>query len=214
MYYGEYNYTLSYYPVGDNTLLQDVSFTVEKGDVALITGPSGIGKSTLFNLVSRILSCETVFVGYNGRPVEDYCLRDYYRHVLQVEQTVVTVHGTLLENLTFGEEYPEERIREVLRVAQLEKFVEERGLDFVLDEHAANISGGERQRIGIARMLLRRPDLLLLDEPTSALDAETGENLMRGLTEYAKKNGMSLLVISHKSDADEYASQKVRLCAG
>lgn len=202
------------YPIGDNTLLEDVSFTVEKGDVALVTGPSGIGKSTLFNLVSRILSCEKVFVGYNGRPAEDYRLRDYYRHVLQVEQTVVTVHGTLLENLTFGEEYPEERIREAVQVAQLEKFVEERGLDFVLDEHAANVSGGERQRIGIARMLLRRPDLLLLDEPTSALDAETGENLMRGLAEYAKKNGMSLLVISHKSDADEYATRTVQLRAG
>src|SRR5699024_2220017 len=90
-------------------------------------------------------------------------------------------------------------------IANLYDFVEEYGLDRNFEEAGKNLSGGQKQRINLARILLRKPELLILDEPTSALDNETSEKIVKNIVEFSKANNMSLIVISHRDDFDKYA---------
>ncbi len=191
----------------EKEILKDFSLHIERGEIITIMGESGTGKTSIFNMLCGFIQDERVKLFYNAQSLRTID-KDFYNKVLQVEQKVITIHDTIRNNITFGDIYSEEAIQEVISVAQLETLVEKKGLDYVIAEGAANISGGECQRIGIARMLLRKPNLLLLDEPTSALDNNTSENLAAALHHYAKKYGISLLVISHK---DEFIDKSDRV---
>ena len=114
---------------------------------------------------------------------------------------------TVIKNITLGEEYEKEFLDEVIDVAQVKSFIDEYGEDHMLNEDANNISGGQRQRLGLARILVRKPQLLILDEPTSALDEKTSNNLAIKLKAFAKKYGITIVVITHNSIFEQYASQ-------
>lgn len=197
------------YPCAKERILQDVILNVGKGDTVLIKGESGCGKSTLIKLICRLEDFQGLkgCIEYNHYPVGEYHIKQYYNHILYVEQNIVLVEGSLFENLLFGDHYTQSELEEVLWTCVLDTFCDERGADFYIKENGENISGGERQRIGIARMLLRKPEVLVLDEATSALDEESRRILLDRLMRYKQKYCMTILAVSHMGDFDLYCNK-------
>ena len=147
-----------------------MSFKAGKGEKVLIQGSSGSGKSTILKLINRELKPDGGSVFLNGKdtvvPKAGY-----------VSQDPAMFSDTIRYNLTLGNEFDEDRIMNAVERAGLHDFVEENGLDYVIEEEGGNLSGGQKQRIEIARALLYDCSMLLIDEGTSALDAKTAEKV-------------------------------------
>ena len=188
------------------TILQDIHFTVKKGESLIIKGESGSGKSSLINLISRFYHTDNqpVAIKYNGISVEKIQPQSYYKHIIQAPQTPYIFRDTVINNVVLAENYTKQEIKEAIYTACLEEFFETKGEDYLLEENGTNISGGQRQRIGIARALLRKPDLLLLDEPTSALNVELVDTITERVTQYCIKYGIGMAVISHNDSFEQY----------
>lgn len=202
----EFRFQSAYYAYDDeHPLLQNIDLRVRKGDTVVVKGESGSGKSTLGNLVMRFLDTGqgNVNIYWNGKNVKEISRPVYYQHALQAQQKPFVFEGTVRENLTLGDDYAKEETHEAIYTSGLEKMVRDKTLDYVISEGGKNLSGGQIQRIGLARTILRKPQLLVLDEPTSALNEELGNLVSRRLQEFARKYGITMIVISHKNDFDE-----------
>jgi len=195
------------YTFGDGKkILENVHFTLDKGEHFVIKGKSGKGKSSLLNLISRFYSTkeQNVHMEYNGIPVETIQPHAYYEHVMQAQQMPYIFRDTVLNNISLGESYGKEELNEVLHVVCLEEFVDTKGIDYQLEQNGENISGGQRQRIGLARVLLRKPDILMLDEPTSALNPELVSMITERIIQYCQRYKMALMIISHNESFEKY----------
>lgn len=207
------NFSISEFSYGDKEILKDVKLTMNKKDVVCIKGKSGIGKSTIGKLLCRLLVGKKDAICVDGIDINTVATEDLYSNILLATQNSHIISGTLLENLLLGENYSKEEIQEVIDTVQLTEFVASKGMEAIISEGAGNISGGQCQRICIARMLLRKPKLLVLDEPTSALDDNTADRFVESIIAYANKYNIKLLVISHRDDFDRYANQLIQLGA-
>lgn len=203
---GSLDVSVQGFSYGDKEMLRDTQLHTQPGDVLVIKGESGAGKSTLASLMMGYLHADSAKVCYSGVPSSEVCRQDWWKHMLLADQQSFTFGGTLTDNLCLGENYTQAEMDEVLRVVCLDTFVKEYGMNREMGQDGAQISGGQKQRICLARILLRKPDILLLDEPTSALDEATAARLTDNLCSFAKEHGMTLLVFSHRPDFDTYAS--------
>jgi len=195
----------------DKTMLENFSLHVSKGEIISLKGESGKGKSTLLKLLMKYEEPFENTVYVNGVDVLEVCKSSLYDQVLIQDQQDFVFEGTLKDNLTLGCDYSSEEIERVIDVVQLKEFVNDYGLDRALSEDASNISGGQIKRICLARVLLRKPSLLLLDEPTAALDNTTAQNLINSLHKFVDENDMTLIVVSHQNEFDEIATKLVYL---
>ncbi|MGH2458631.1 MAG: ABC transporter ATP-binding protein, partial [Chloroflexota bacterium] len=205
--------TFGYRP--DRPVLQDVSFTVDPGGVIALVGPSGAGKSTMVSLLSRFYDPTAGHVLLDGTDVRDLTLAGLRRRIAIVFQDTFLFATTIRENIAFGREgATEEQIVEAARIANAWEFIERfpEQLDTLVGQRGVQLSEGQRQRLAIARALLRDPRILILDEPTSALDARSEhllqsalQNLMRGRTTF---------VIAHRLATVRRADQILVLDAG
>ena len=188
------------------SILEHVDFELERGGHLILRGESGRGKSSLINIISGFYSIkgQPVQMQYNGIPVENIQPQAYYDHVLQAPQMPYIFRDTVLNNITLGESYSEDAIREVIQMSGLTEFVKSKGMDYLLEQNGENISGGQKQRVGLARVLLRKPDLLMLDEPTSALDAELVSTVTENVVSYCERYGIALILISHNDSFERY----------
>jgi ABC-type multidrug transport system fused ATPase/permease subunit len=199
----------------ERPVLRGVCFSVPPRRRTALVGASGAGKSTVLALVERYYDPDRGQVLCFGKDARTVALEDYRRRIGVVEQHVPVLHGTLRENLTYSRpEVSEEELFRVIRSTSLAPLVARlpNGLDSDVGEHGAMLSGGERQRVVLARLLIRRPDLLLLDEPTAHLDPLTEAALYHALDEISDE--CSLLVIAHKFTTVRTADQVVVLDAG
>lgn len=159
---------------GERQILKDVSFTLHSGDCIAIVGPSGSGKSTIVNLIPRLWDVTDGSVRFDGRDVRDWTLHSLRSEVGVVTQETYLFNGTIRENLLYARpEATEEELIEACRQANIYDFIEKQpeGLDTMVGNRGLKLSGGEKQRISIARALLKDPALLIFDEATSALDS-------------------------------------------
>ena len=159
---------------GERQILKDVSFTLHSGDCIAIVGPSGSGKSTIVNLIPRLWDVTDGSVCFDGRDVRDWTLHSLRSEVGVVTQETYLFNGTIRENLLYARpEATEEEMIEACRQANIYDFIEKQpeGLDTMVGNRGLKLSGGEKQRISIARALLKDPALLIFDEATSALDS-------------------------------------------
>jgi UDP-glucose/iron transport system ATP-binding protein len=178
-------------------ILHDVSVDVERGGALTLVGPSGSGKSSLLRCLNRLEEPSSGVVRFSGRSITELDPRDLRRRAVLVQQTPVLFEGTVRDNLlvtAIGVAFDgsEDRLR-----AMLEEVGIEGGL---LSREAATLSGGEKQRVTIARALLRDPQALLLDEPTSALDPPNAVLVLDTIARLRQLRGLSIVAVTHSPE--------------
>ena len=181
-----------------NPVLHHLDLQIRPGQVVALVGPSGAGKSTLFSLLLRFNTAQSGRVLLDGQDLADLRARDLRRAVALVPQQSSVFSGTVAEAIAFGRRASAEQIRQAARLANAADFIENlpEGYDSRIEERGSNFSGGQLQRLAIARAVLGNPAVMLLDEATSALDAEAEEAVQRGLEQAMA--GRTVLVIAHR----------------
>ena len=192
--------------------LRDASFTIGRGEICVIVGASGAGKTTLLNILGGMdtLTSGRIFLdgqeisAYSGRRLTEYRRRDV-GFVFQFYNLLPNM--TALENVEIASQLCRgpQPAEQILRAV---------GLGERLGNFPAQLSGGEQQRVAIARALAKNPKLLLCDEPTGALDYQTGKQILRLLQEQSRKNGMTVVIITHNSALTAMANRVIRLQSG
>ncbi len=199
----------------NKNILCGINLNIHQGETVLIVGKSGGGKSTLADILIGLEKPNTGQVLFNGMNIDQISVRWLRKNVLCVSQDTQLISGTLKDNLLYAHySIDEVEIREALRVAELEEWVNTlpNGLETYLGERSVQISGGERQRIGIARAILHKPSILILDESTSALDKITELKVIHNLQRHLSK--VTLLIISHRLSIAEKVNKIVVLNDG
>lgn len=182
----EFRHVYFRYPEAGEEALKDISFSVKKGEILGVIGGTGAGKSSLAQLLPRFYEIEKGSIYIEGQDIRDIPMKAMRERIGMVMQKAVLFRGTVRENLLWGrEEAKEEELWEALRRAQAEEFVRnlEDQLDAKVEQEGRNFSGGQRQRLTIARALVRKPEILILDDSASALDYLTEANLRAALRE-------------------------------
>ena len=195
-------------------VLHSVSLQVQPGQVVALVGPSGAGKSTLFSLLLRFNIAQSGQVLLDQQNLVELRARDLRQAIALVPQQSSVFSGTVDEAIAFGRPASPEQIREAARVANASGFIEAlpEGYASRIEERGSNFSGGQLQRLAIARAVLGDPAVLLLDEATSALDAEAEEAVQMGLRQAMK--GRTVVVIAHRLSTVQEADQILVLDGG
>jgi ATP-binding cassette subfamily B protein len=208
-----------HYPGAEEPVLKDINFTVRAGQTMAVIGSTGSGKTTLVNLVTRLFDATAGSVVLDGVDVRDLAPEALWSRVGIVPQKPYLFSGTIASNLQYGkDDATEEEMWEALRVAQAEDFVRAMpgGLDAVIAQGGTNVSGGQRQRLAIARALIRHPEIYLFDDSFSALDLTTDAKLRAALKPLAQ-NAVVLVVAQRVStirDADQILVLEDGECVG
>lgn len=189
------------------SLLKDIQFSIKNKDIICIKGKSGVGKSTIGSLLMQFYKLNEGSIKINGVEIEKYNKSDFYSNVNILSQSSYIFQDSIRNNIMLGDNFSNELYNEVINTVQLDDVIDKYTDELELDEDATNISGGQKQRIALARLLIRKPKLLILDEPTSALDENTALSLITSLKSYTNKYDMSLVVITHSSAFDEIATK-------
>jgi len=198
------NVTLKY--DRETVVLDGVSFRIPAGSLCAITGPSGVGKSTIADLLLRFYDPQGGSIRLDGQNVREIRLADLRREVVSVEQTAFLFNTTIAENIRYGRR--DATLEEIMRAAQaasIDGFIRSlpEGYDTEVGERGQALSAGERQRIGLARAFLRDPSVLVLDEPTASVDSITEQSIAAAINTMRK--GRTTVVISHRLSLIELA---------
>ena len=181
-------------------VLHDVNFEAKPNTVVAFAGPSGGGKSTIFGMIERYYQPQHGRVTIGGQDVATLNLNDWRSQIGYVSQDSAIMAGTIRHNLTYGADktYTDDELWHVLQLASADQFVHQMadGLDTQVGERGVKVSGGQRQRLAIARAFLRDPQILLLDEATASLDSESEAMVQQALTKLMK--GRTTLIIAHR----------------
>ena len=180
------------YPDGEDYILRDISFKANKGETVAFIGSTGSGKSSLINLIPRFYDATEGEVLVDGINVKDYTQEFLHNKIGYVSQKAVIFNETVKENIAYGEngkgEISEEKVKKAIEVAQGKDFVEkmEQGYETQMSEGGTNVSGGQKQRLSIARAIARDPEIYIFDDSFSALDYKTDSILRKELKKYTK----------------------------
>lgn len=180
------------YPDANEPLLKDISFVANKGETVAFIGSTGCGKSTLINLIPRLYDATNGEVLVDDINVKDFTQEELHDKLGYVLQRAVIFSDTVKNNVTFGDngkgEISDEKVNEAIKVAQAEEFVSkmENGTDTVMSRGGTNVSGGQKQRLSIARAIARDPEIYIFDDTFSALDYKTDSILRKELKKHTK----------------------------
>ncbi|MPM09864.1 putative ABC transporter ATP-binding protein [bioreactor metagenome] len=194
------------------TAVEDISFEIEKGEFAVIVGPSGAGKTTVLNLLGGMDSCNGGEILVDGQQINGYSARQLttYR---RYDIGFVFQFYNLVQNLTALENV--ELAAQICRTPlDAERVLTWVGLDARLNNFPAQLSGGEQQRVAIARALAKDPKLLLCDEPTGALDYVTGKAVLKLLQDTCRRHGMTVVVVTHNLAVTPMADRVIHIKNG
>ncbi|MBI3316632.1 MAG: ABC transporter ATP-binding protein [Candidatus Omnitrophica bacterium] len=200
------------YP-GNPNVLQDVNLILKRGETTALVGPSGAGKSTLVHLLLRYYDCPQGSILLDGEDIQSFTNKSLRKKMALVSQDIFLFHLSLRENLLYGLEspVPEGTIQKVLHQSRLAEFVRglPSGLETVVGDRGIKLSGGEKQRLSIARAILKDAEILILDEATSSLDSVTERLIQEAMDELVK--GKTVMVIAHRFSTIQKADKVVYL---
>lgn len=200
---------------GEEKVLSDLSFTIEAGKTVALVGPSGVGKTTICSLIPRFYDVTGGRVLIDGTDIRDFTLRSLRNNIAVVQQDVYLFNNTVRENISYGDwEAEDDAIREAAENAQIHEFIESlpSGYETIVGERGVRFSGGERQRISIARAFLRNPSILILDEATSSLDNISERAIQAALDVLSRDR--TTLVIAHRLSTIRNADEILVLSDG
>ena len=199
------------YKIGENTVVANngINFSIEKGEFVIILGPSGAGKSTVLNILGGMDTCDEGKIIIDNMDIAKFNNKEltrYRRH----DVGFVFQFYNLVQNLTARENV--ELATQITKNAlDVDKTLELVGLGHRKDNFPAQLSGGEQQRVSIARAIAKNPKMLLCDEPTGALDYQTGKQILKTLKDTCKNTGTTVIVITHNSAIAPIADRVIRI---
>lgn len=207
--------TFSYYNDSSKAVLQDINLKISAGETVGILGGTGSSKTSLVNLISRLYDVTEGAVLVGGRDVREYDMESLRNQVSVVLQKNVLFSGTILDNLRWGDENAtEEDCRRVCRLACADEFIEKmpEGYHTYIEQGGTNVSGGQKQRLCIARALLKKPKILILDDSTSAVDTATDARIRRAFAEEIPET--TKIIIAQRVSSVEHADHIIVLDHG
>ncbi|ABQ46750.1 ABC transporter related [Thermotoga petrophila RKU-1] len=179
--------------------------------ITVITGKSGTGKTTLLKMLNKLISPDSGEIFFKGTPLKEIDSVELRRKVVMLPQFPVVFPGNVKENLILGLKFSgkkiphDEELRNILKFVMLEKD---------LNDDPEKFSGGEKQRLALARVLLMDPEVLLLDEPTSSLDEKTGIEIIKKVSNFAKNREKTLVIVTHNPELKKFADVLIELKNG
>lgn len=187
------------YSYDSYNIFENLSFNINKGDFVFVKGDSGVGKSTLFKILTKQINDYKGKVIVDNTNIKNLSVNDIRNNICFVSQNEIIFTDTILNNITLFKEATKKELEKVIRITGIDKFLKEKNisLNFLLEENGHNISGGERQRILLARALLQNKKILILDETTNGIDTLSEENIVRKVKE---EYDVTLILISHRYD--------------
>jgi len=202
------------YPLGESLFTQ-VNFDLTPGQIGVIVGKNGRGKTTLLNLIMRFIDPDSGTISLDNKPIQSYNLRSIRRQFGLVSQDIALAHGTIKDNLLFGVMVPDsiapEQLQHVLAITKVCEFTDDLplGIDTHIGENGIRLSGGQRQRIALARALLLGTPILLFDEPTSFADNDTQQEFARLLRQ--DLGNKTIIIVTHDPDLAQLADTVLSL---
>lgn len=214
MSYIELQHNTKRYHMGDSVILanNDVNFSIEKGELAIILGSSGAGKSTVLNILGGMDTNDEGNVIIDGKNIAGYSRKELIRYRREDVGFVFQFYN-LVQNLTAKEnvELASEIVEDALDPVQTLKDV---GLEKRVNNFPAQLSGGEQQRVAIARAIAKNPKILLCDEPTGALDYRTGKQVLQILQDMSRKKGATVVIVTHNGALAPIADRVIHMHDG
>ena len=211
----EFDHVSFAYPEADEKVLEDISFRAEKGQTVAVIGSTGSGKSTLVNLIPRFYDVTSGAVRVDGVDVREMAKKDLCARLGYVPQKSVLFSGTIDSNLRYGcTDASEEEIRKAAEIAQASEFIEEKDekYDTPIAQGGTNVSGGQKQRLSIARAIAKKPEILIFDDSFSALDYKTDVALRRALKESTAET--TTIIVAQRISTILHADQIIVLDEG
>jgi putative ABC transport system ATP-binding protein len=210
----EFDHVTKIYKTGDVEVqaLSEASFQIEQGEFCVIVGESGAGKTTLLNILGGMDTLTQGRVSMDGVDISSFS-RSQLENYRRYDIGFVFQFYNLIPNLTAREnvEIAAQLCKDPIPAEEILKAV---GLGHRMDNFPAQLSGGEQQRVSIARALAKRPKLLLCDEPTGALDYETGKSILKLLQDSCRRDGMTVVIITHNAALSAMADRIIRVKSG
>ena len=203
------------YPGAERNVLEDIHFTAEPGKTTAIIGSTGCGKSTLVNLIPRLYDVTEGSITLDGQDIRDMKLEDLRDEIGMVPQKGVLFSGTIASNLKFGRpEASDEEMEEAAAIAQATEFIEEknRRYDSEISQGGTNVSGGQKQRLSIARAIVKNPKIFIFDDSFSALDLKTDAALRKALSVKTKES--TVIIVAQRISTIMNADQIIVLDEG
>lgn len=186
--------------------------TIKQYKVTCIIGESGSGKSTLLRLLNKLISCDNGEIYFSDQPFSTINSIDLRRKVVMLPQNPVIFSGTVRDNLLIGFKFAQKPVVDDTKLHQILSIVR---LNKELSDDSDKLSGGEKQRLALGRVLLLDPEVFLLDEPSSALDEETERIIIEQLVAYTRKANKTLIMVTHsKQVAQTYSDQIIEIHQG
>ena len=200
----------------DNVKYKDIlaidDLKIELGKVTCITGPSGSGKSTFLRLINKLISPDSGVIALDGENIANIDSVKYRRRVPMLSQSPVTFPGTIRDNLLIGRKFQgkdslnDDKLLQALKAVSLEE---------PLDKNIENLSGGEQQRVSIARLMLLDSEIYLLDEPSSALDDITEDFVIKSMVDMARDENKTIIYVTHSNSmAKKYSDSVINIVDG
>ncbi|MFY0677358.1 MAG: ABC transporter ATP-binding protein [Neptuniibacter sp.] len=183
----------------NKNILKNISTLIRKGERIKISGPSGSGKSSFANLFLNDMPVNCGYVSMGDYPIQDFCPKIIFEKVKVANNSSVIFNRTLYQNVTYGnEDVDPKHFHKVLKICQLQDIFDEKGMDYKIEGKGSNLSEGQKQRIIIARSLMKIPDILILDEILSGVDESCAHNILQDICDSFKES--TVIFISHQSD--------------